>query len=153
MKAIHLLGATALLVLAPAEAGAGERAVSGGARITLPSQGNSSLRTDMPPACRNGCFSWERGRGFHRGHGFGGFIIVERQVPVIVEREVVVVREVPAAPPPPPPTPRKPYVVGASYASLPGGCMKMIEGGASYYYCGGGEWYRPVGKQYRAIAR
>ena len=38
--------------------------------------------------------------------------------------------------------PRKPYVIGNSYASLPGGCMKMIEEGAHYYYCGGGEWYR-----------
>jgi hypothetical protein len=43
-------------------------------------------------------------------------------------------------------------VIGASYASLPGGCMKWIEGGASYYYCGG-EWYRQLGKQYRAVAR
>jgi hypothetical protein len=44
-------------------------------------------------------------------------------------------------------------VIGASYAELPGGCMKWIEGGASYYYCGGGEWYRQLGKQYRAVAR
>jgi hypothetical protein len=44
-------------------------------------------------------------------------------------------------------------VIGASYASLPGGCMKMIEEGASYYYCGGGEWYKQTGKLYRAVAR
>lgn len=152
MKQVHLLAASALLVLAASEAAAGERAAGGGLRVTPPSHSNSSLRTDMSPACRNGCFSWERGRGFHRGHGFGGFIVVEREVPVIVEREVIV-REVAAEPPAPPPPPREPYVVGRHYASLPGGCMKMIEGAASYYYCGGGEWYRPVGKQYRAIAR
>jgi hypothetical protein len=73
-------------------------------------------------------------------------------VPVIIEREVVV-REVAAPAPPAPPPPRKPFVIGRSYAALPGGCMKMIEGGASYYYCGGGEWYRLVGKQYRAVAQ
>ena len=95
------------------------------------------------------------------GGGFGhqGFFIpyfVERQAPVIIEREVV--REVPVVvePPPPPPPPREPYVIGKSYASLPGGCMKMIEGGASYYLCSG-EWYRQVGSSraatYKAIAQ
>jgi len=92
--------------------------------------------------------------GFH-----GGFpvFVVEREVPVIVEKAV------PAPPPQAVPLPiasqqggtegkRKPYVVGASYASLPGGCMKMIEDGASYYYCGGGEWYQQTGKLYRAVA-
>jgi len=93
---------------------------------------------------------WGGRHGRHHGGYYPGLNFVERPVPVIVEREVVreVVKEVAAEPPPPP---RKPYVLGASYASLPGGCMKMIEGSASYYYCGGGEWYRPVGKQYRAV--
>ena len=139
MKHWHLLGARVLLALAAPAAGAGERAAGGGPRVTLPSHG--------------GHFSWERGSGFRRGHGFGGFLVVERPVPVIVEREVV--REVPvvAAPPAPPP-PRKPYAIGASYSSLPGGCMKMIEGSASYYYCGGGEWYRLVSAgKYKAVAR
>ena len=84
------------------------------------------------------------------GHGHGRH---HRQVPIYIEeREVIVerevVREVPApAPPPPPappPAPRKPFVIGASYASLPVGCMKMIEGGASYFYCAG-DWYQQVG--------
>ena len=131
----HCLAAVAL-ILAASPASAGERSAGTGPRITHPGAG--------------GPFSWERGRGF-RGHGFPGFIIVERTVPVVIEREVV--REVPAAAPAPPPPPRKPYAVGASYASLPGGCLKMIEGGASYYYCGGGEWYRAVGKLYRAVAK
>ena len=66
------------------------------------------------------------------------------------------VREV--AVPTPSPSPkgegkRKPYAVGSSYSSLPSGCMKLIEDGASYYFCGGEEWYRLVGKQYRAVAR
>jgi hypothetical protein len=94
--------------------------------------------------------------GHHGGHhGFPGFIVVEREVPVIVKLE---------APPPPPAVPlpeqaqggtkaRKSYVVGGTYASLPSGCMKMIEGGDSYYFCGGGEWYKLVGKEYRAVAR
>ena len=79
--------------------------------------------------------------------------VVEREVPVIVEREVIREVPVPAEPPPPAPTPRKPYAVGASYDSLPSGCMKMIEGSQSYYWCSGGEWYRAEGKQFKAIAK
>lgn len=100
----------------------------------------------------------DHGRGHHGGkfHGLhGGVWIVEREVPVIIEREVV--REVvQAAPAAPPPEPRKPYVVGKRYASLPSSCMKLIEGGASYYYCGAGEWYRQMGSRgarYLAVAR
>ena len=77
------------------------------------------------------------------------FFYPEREV--IIEREII--REVPAAPPPPPepaPPPKKPYVIGASYASLPGGCMKMVEAGGTYYYCGC-EWYRQVGSAYKAV--
>ena len=138
MSKYLVLGAVALaMALAGAPAEAQQRSPAFGPRMTVPSQGN---------------FSWERGRGFKRGHGFPAFIVVEREVPVVVEREVVV-REVPAAAPVPPPPPRKAYAVGASYASLPGGCMKMIEGGGSYYYWGGGEWYRPSGRRYLAIAK
>ena len=99
-------------------------------------------------------------RGHHHGtHGkhrfFIPFFIVQRE-PVIIEREVV--REVPVVvePPPPPPPPRKPYRIGASYASLPGGCMKLIEGGASYFLCSG-EWYRQIGSgsaaTFKAVAK
>lgn len=75
--------------------------------------------------------------------------------PVVIEREVV--REVPVLvePAAPPPEPREPYVIGKSYASLPGGCLKMIQSGASYFYCSG-EWYRQVGEGsgalYKAVA-
>jgi len=143
-----------MLALGASDAAAQQRAASG-ARISFPSQAN--------------LFSWERGHGFKRG--FGGVFVVEQQVPVIVERE---------APPPPAAVPsgrvepsggrsasghseqaqggakappRKPYVIGSTYASLPGGCMKLIDGGVSYYYCDG-EWYRQVGDaNYRAIKR
>ena len=72
--------------------------------------------------------------------GFPGVWVVERVH--VIEREVI--KEVPAPPPPePPPPPRKPYVIGASYDTLPGGCMKMIENGDSYYLCSG-EWYQLV---------
>ncbi len=78
------------------------------------------------------------------------FFVVEPQV--IVEREVV--HDVAPAEPPPPP--RKPYVVGRSYDRLPGGCMKMIERGTSYFQCSG-EWYRQSGGgsggPYIAVAR
>ena len=144
MQTRHLLilsaAVAALPVLAAASAQAQQRTV-GGPRITIPSHSNH--------------FSWERGHHRFRG-GFGGLIVVEREVPVIVEREVV--REVAAANSGTlnrdvPVLPRKPYVVGGTYASLPGGCMKMIEDGASYYFCGGGEWYKQVGKTYRAVER
>ena len=92
--------------------------------------------------------------GGHGGHhGFvGGIWIVEREVPGVVERVV----EVPVAVPvlaAPSPEPREPFVLGKRYASLPGGCMKLIEGQASYYYCGDGEWYRATGKQFLAVRK
>ena len=129
MKSSYLFAlsvAPVLLFATPADA----QQRSLGPRITIPSQPNH--------------FSWERGHGFKRG--FPGVWIVEREVPVIIEKEVV--REVAVTVPPPAPqgegSKRKPYVVGATYASLPSGCMKMIEQAASYYFCGGGEWYRQV---------
>lgn len=80
-------------------------------------------------------------RGF--GHGFGGgFIIVEPEA----VHDLVVVHDAPAdpsPPPAPPPPARKPFVLGRTYSSLPGGCMKMIDRGISFYQCSG-EWYRQV---------
>jgi len=137
MKPLHLpamsAAMAALLIVAAAEVAAQQRSAGGGPRITIP-----------PPA-PIGSFGT-----------FSGVIVVEREVPVIVEREVVRDAQ-PAAPAPSPPPPRKPYVIGNTYDSLPPeGCMKMIEGGASYYYCNG-EWYRQVGggkdAQYRAVAQ
>jgi hypothetical protein len=80
----------------------------------------------------------------------GGFILVEREYVPVVEREVV--REVTVAEPPvAAPPPRKPYVIGRNYSSLPGSCMKLVEDGSAYFYCSG-EWYRQVGAgQYRAV--
>jgi hypothetical protein len=145
MKTLHLLGLSAvmsaLLIFAAAEADAQQQSV-GGARNNFHSRGNH--------------FSWERGHGF-RG-GFGGVFVVEREVPVYIEKE---------APPPPAAVPlpqdsgggdkpRKPYVIGSTYASLPGSCMKMIDEGVSYYLCSG-EWYRQIGggrdSKYKAVGK
>jgi hypothetical protein len=141
MKTLHVLALSAAMagLVVISEADAQQRAGTSVARIT--------------PRHHGGMHG-----GFHgNGGGIGGVFIVEREVPVIVE-----------APPPPAAVPspkeegkkeppRKPYVIGNSYASLPGGCMKMIEGGVSYYFCGGGEWYRQVGggkgAQYKAVAK
>lgn len=139
MKASILLTLSAgLAALASASAHAQSRPMPGGPRNNFHNPSN--------------LFSWERAHGFKGG--FGGVWIVEREVPVIVER---------TAPAPPPTSPlkergekappRKPYVIGSTYASLPGGCMKLIEDGVSYYYCGGEEWYQQTGKLYRAVAR
>jgi hypothetical protein len=143
MKPFHLLAMAALLVLPPASAQAQQRPAGSGLRITYPNSANH--------------FSWENGHGFHGG--IGNVWVVEREV----------VREVVRQTPPPPAAvplpeqaqggtqaPRKPYVIGASYASLPGSCMKLIEEGVTYYYCSG-EWYQQVGDRrsatYRAVAR
>jgi len=133
MKAPHFPGlgaaAAALTIFAASAADAQRRVVIGGW----------------------GSPSRHHGGGLHGKRGFHvPYYVYEREPTVIIEREVV--REVPVvveAPPPPPP-PRKPYAIGASYASLPGGCMKLIEDGQSYYYCSG-EWYRQAGKQFRAV--
>ena len=142
MKVTHLLALSAaisaMLILAASEADAQGRVVSGG--------------WGSPP---------RHGGGGHGGHGKfvgQGFIafpayVVEREVVHVIEREVVV--EEPAAPAEPPPPPAEPHVIGKIYASLPGGCMKLIEEGASFYYCSG-EWYRQEGAgggaRYRAVA-
>jgi hypothetical protein len=93
----------------------------------------------------------------HRGFNIP-FFYPEREVIIEPVRQAQdrheIIREVPLRQaqdtPPEPPPPRKPYVIGASYASLPSGCMKMVEAGGSYFYCGG-EWYRQVGSGYRAV--
>ncbi len=137
MKAPHLLAvgaAAAALIFAASEAEAQQRPIGGGFRNPLPAHGGNM-------------------HGRHRF--FLPFFVGDRET-VIIEREVV--REVPVVvePPPPPPPPREPYVIGKSYSSLPSGCMKMIEDGASYYVCSG-EWYRQVGSgsavKYKAVAK
>ena len=118
---------SAALILVASAAHAQSRGVGSGFR-----------HRPLPPAVGNGPFL-----------GFPGIYVVERETVHVIEREVV--KEVPAAPPPePPPVPRKPYKLGALYDDLPSPCMKMIEGGASYYHCSG-EWYRQVGGQYAAV--
>ena len=131
MKAIHLLMLNAVfaivLLLAAAAAGAQARPL-GPRNVPRPSADGPAI-------------------------GNGSVWVVEREVPVIVEKEVVREVAVPAAPPAPAPPPRKPYAIGASYDSLPGGCMKMIEGGNSFYDCSGGEWFRQKGREYVAVAQ
>lgn len=137
MKAPHLLavGAAAVaMTLAASAAEARQRPVPGEVR-------------SPPPAQTHGMHGKPR--------FFFPFFVAGRET-VIIEREVV--REVPVAvePPPPPPPPRESYAIGKSYASLPSGCMKLIEDGASYYLCSG-EWYRQVGSggavKYKAVAK
>ena len=84
------------------------------------------------------------GGGFHHRFRGGGFVIVEDEPEVV--HDVVVVHDKAAEQPPPapPPPPRKPYVIGRTYSALPGGCMKLLEHGASFYQCSG-EWYRRTG--------
>jgi hypothetical protein len=129
MKAIHMLGLTAVmsaaLIFAAARADAEPRPVGGGPRHLPPPPVNLPV-----------------------GGFFPGVYVYERETVHVIEKA-------PEPPPPPapaapPPEPRKPYVIGNSYASLPSGCMKMIADGASYYHCNG-EWYRQVGAQYTAV--
>jgi len=152
MKALHLLAACAatFVLLAPADASA--QVLPGGniAAPLFPQPGSGSLYpTPIPP--QGGMRGSRHGfhDGFHRGFRGGDFVFFE-EPQVIVEREIVheiVERPVPAEPPPPP---REAYVIGKSYSSLPPGCMKMIEGGVSYYHCSEG-WYRLSHGRYVAI--
>ena len=143
MKALPLRAsiawASALLLLAAGNASAQQLPPITGMQVTPPPPPQSVVHGTV-----NG------------GFGFPGFwpYVVEHDVVHVIEREVV--REVPAPPPPPPAPPRERYVIGKRYASLPSGCMKLIQDGASYYQCSG-EWYREVGAgntpQYRAVAQ
>lgn len=87
-------------------------------------------------------------RGGHPQQGYAYPYYYEREYVPVYEREVI--REVPAPAPEPPPPPRKAYALGEMYDSLPGGCMKMIQGGGAYYNCSG-DWYRQVGSRYQAV--
>ena len=155
MKTLRLaaLGAAAFALLAPAGAGAQLGTVGGNLPPVIPGPGHGSLYPNsIPPQPNMGAFN----RGIRHGGNGGVFIIEDREyIPVIHE----VAPEAPPSPPAAPaplPEPRKPYALGRSYSSLPGGCMKMIQDGSSYYYCDG-EWYRQLGEghsaQYKAVAR
>jgi hypothetical protein len=41
-------------------------------------------------------------------------------------------------------------VIGRTYKSLPGACLKMVQAGGSYFHCSVG-WFRQVGALYRAV--
>jgi hypothetical protein len=152
MKALCLSaavgGACALLALAPASALAQTATVGGVLSPPIPGPGNGSLfPTPIPPQ------TVARGArdGRHRG-GFRNDVFFYEE-PYTVH-DVVVVHDQPAepaAPPEPPPAPRERWVLGRTYGSLPGGCLKMISGGASYFQCSG-NWYRELGaEQYKAV--
>jgi hypothetical protein len=140
VKAFHLTAVTtamcALLALAPGPAGAQQRSI-----IAPP-------RNSPPPP---------QGRMHGFRHFSPGFFIDREYVPVYVHddaRDDTSATPPAAVPPPPPPAPRKPYVIGRSYSSLPGGCLKLIQDGSSYYGCSG-EWYRQAGDGagYKAVAQ
>ena len=146
MKAVRLVALAAL-------ASAGVSAQQVGAVLTPPitAPGSGSLYpTPMPR--QHGSFGGGFRHGRDRGFGSGGFIYYEE--PYVVH-DVVVVHDEPApaseaAPPPEPP--REPWVLGRTYASLPSGCLKLIQGGDAYFLCSG-DWYRQVGSQFKAVAR
>ena len=150
MKALRVTAA--LIALAPA--GAWAQVLPGGniAGPLFPQPGSGSLYPTpiAPQTGLRGPGGGARGGHFHHGFGTGGFFLYDQ--PYVVH-DVVVVHDQPAAQPvavEPPPPPREPWVLGRTYASLPGGCMKMIEGGGTYFLCSG-DWYREVGRQYQAV--
>ena len=144
-----------LLIFSAAAADAQQRtsAMGGGYGTIPPSYGSLPPNYGNLPSARPPGHVGRPGRFHGRGFLGGGVWVVEREVPVYIEREII--REVPIEPPPPP-KPREPFVIGKSYASLPGGCMKMIEEGAAYYYCDG-DWYQEFGwgrdAKYKGVAQ
>lgn len=135
------------LLLLSAAADAQRQPAGGGPRNAIPSGGGQA--GDASPRDRG-----ERGgRGDKRFRG--DVFLIENEVVEVVEKEVPAAAGAPAAPAAAPAAApeekREPYKVGNSYDTLPPGCMKMIQDGASYYFCGGGEWYQRVGGQYKAV--
>ena len=123
MKRLHVLGVLAML---------------GGAAVEAQAAPFNVTPAPPPQSVVHGTFG-----GFHHHFRGGGFVIVEDEPEVV--HDVVVVHDKAAEPAPPaPPPPRKPYVIGRTYSALPGGCMKLLERGASFYQCSG-EWYRRTG--------
>jgi hypothetical protein len=159
MMALRLTAAGISVLIALASAGAPAQPAPGTGVLAPPIRqpgggslypGNGSLfPTPVPSQGETG--------SVHRGHRrFDNGVFIYEQ-PYAVHDVVVVHDEAEAAGEPPPsppasaPASREPYVVGHTYGSLPGGCLKMIEGGASYFHCSEG-WYRQVGAQFRAVA-
>jgi hypothetical protein len=154
MNALRLSAAAMAALIAVVPAGVHAQVLPGGglAGPLYPQPGSGSLYpTPIPP---QGSVRGSRD-GFHRGfrHGFGGTVFIYAEPEVV--HDVVVVHDTPApqpaaAPEPPPPPPPR-YVIGKSYDSLPGGCMKMVEGRSTYFLCSG-DWYREVGRdRYKAV--
>lgn len=153
MKGLYLLALnaalSAMLILAASQTEAQDRPAGAGPRNPIPSGGGQT--------------GGQMGSGGATGVGSGGdfgrervndVFLVEEQVVQVVEPKEEEKQAAPAAAPVAEPEKREPYAVGKSYSSLPPGCMKLIQDGASYYFCGGGEWYQAVGGgQYMAVAQ
>lgn len=144
-----LLLASALMVLAATGADAQRRPAGQGPRNVISSGGGPSAPIGSVGTVGDGRI----GRGDGRKLVGDVWIVEDNDVEVV---EVPVEKAAAAAPAEPAKKeeeekPREPYVVGNSYNSLPGGCMKMLQDGASYYLCNG-DWYQATGGgQYKAV--
>ena len=155
MKGLHLLGISAvmsalLIVSAAAEADAQRQPAGSGPRNPISTGGGQSGPSDLGK---------QDGRGDRDGRGrkrVGDVWIIDEDVVEVVEVEKEAKPAAAAAAAPaaaPVAEKREPYKIGNSYSSLPSGCMKLIQDGASYYFCSGGEWYQKVDGQYLAVAQ
>ena len=154
MKGFHLLALnavlSAMLILAASQTEAQDRPAGSGPRNPIPSGGGQT--------------GGQMGSGGHAGVGSGSnfgrervndiFLVEEQVVQVVAPQEEEEAKPAapPASPPAAEPEKREPYAVGKSYSSLPPGCMKMIQGAALFYLCGG-DWYQKVDGQYLAVAQ
>ena len=114
-----------------------------------PQPGSGSLYPTPIPRQDGRRRSGDFNRRAHGGFN-GGFIFYEQ--PQVI-REEVIIHDQPASPTPPaaPAPAREAYIIGHSYGALPGGCMKMIERGLSYFHCSG-DWYQEVGSgRFKAV--
>lgn len=155
MKTRHLTAALAAISLAlPATAQTLPGGVLPGPLFPQPGSGslypsNGSLFPSNAMPQQRGDFGGGFNHRHNHGFGSGGFIIYEDEPEVV--HDVVVVHDEAPEPAPPPPQPRQRWVLGRSYESLPGGCLKMLTGTGAYFDCRG-EWYRQVGGKYKAVA-
>lgn len=159
MKALHLTcarGAMAALVASvPATAHAQQTSIGAVAGPLLPQPGSGSLYPGggslYPNSIPRQVGVGHSSNSVRPTHGGFGTFIIETEPQVV--HDIIVVHDQPAeplSPLPAPPPPREAYVIGRSYNSLPGGCMKMVQGAVSYYHCSG-DWYREIGNRYKAV--
>ena len=147
MKPLHLLGMNAafaaLLIFAAAEASDAQRRGGGGGSRQVRASSSGSISGANRAASRD--VNRGTNRDANRDINVNRDVNINRDVDIDVDHDngwgdidhpIAAGAAIAAT---------TAIVVGSYYSSLPSGCMKVIEAGATYYTCNG-YWYQPVYK-------